>query len=455
MRFVHITLAFLISTGCLLASTADARAQSCNNFTPQLQGNFQQQLGSNACAPLTGMSVTVQVTQDIKVAGTTQGQGGFGMQLNTNGPSNPPSGQLDAAQFVIRANTSGVQAYTQLFPSSGLALVAPNPVFMGKPSTVNDTFLTIPAGTVFKWYVNVDTNTNKVTGWTAKASDSIGTTYTTVTTQIPLSDQSPLYSLSVQIIGYGNCSNATFQSGAGTITYNGISFDPLYNAPGNGGCSYNFGSCESSNMVYGPMPGSGDTRVQTFSASEVANFRNGDCEPASTYPSGDWAPGDYKAECPLTAPVYGVSRVPSQTWSEDIECGMPQQSAYNNNGTGCYAQVAEPYDNRGDTDNGWDWDPGSYKTECRANEYVAGVSQWSGNGVLASILCCPASVTHQSCDAQVFSNGDSRAYTPPDWNSGYYKGQCPAGQYVAGISSPAYASVGIIGSAHAILCCTQ
>lgn len=454
MRLVHTTLAFLISTGGLLASTADARAQSCNNFTPQLKGNFQQQLGSNACAPLTGMSVTIQVTQDIKVAATTDGQSGFSMQLNTNGPSNPPPGQLDAAQFLIRANTSGVQAYTQLFPSSGLAFVAPNPVSMGKPSTVNETFLTIPAGTVFKWYLDVDSNTHKVTGWTAEASDSIGTTYSTVTTQIPASDQSPLYSLSMQIIGYGNCSNATFQSGAGTITYVGIPFDPLYNAPGNGGCSYNFGSCEDSNMVYGPMPETGDTRVQTFSASEVANFRNGDCEPFSTYPSGDWAYGDYKAECPLGAPVYGLSRIPGETWSNDLECGMTQP-AYTTSASACYARPVYDYDDRGYTGDG-DWDPGSYKTECNRGEYVAGVSQASGNGVLTSILCCPSSVTHQSCDTQVFYSSDSPAMSlPPDWDPTHYKGQCPAGQYVAGISTPAYSQIGMTGAAHALLCCSQ
>jgi hypothetical protein len=104
-------------------------------------------------------------------------------------------------------------------------------------------------------------------------------------------------------------------------------------------------------------------------------------------------------------------------------------------------------------DNGWD--SGSYKTECNANEYVAGISQASGNGVLTSVLCCPSGVTHKKCDAQVFYGGDSAAYTAPDWDPGYYKGQCQPGQYVAGISTPAYTSIGTPGAAHAILCCAQ
>ena len=151
--------------------------------------------------------------------------------------------------------------------------------------------------------------------------------------------------------------------------------------------------------------------------------------------------------------MYGMSRVPGQLWSESIECGMPQQTAYANTGT-CAPRGVISGDNRGDNDNNWDWDPGSYKTECNANEYVAGVSQWSGNGDLTKVLCCPAAVTHKSCDTQVFYNSDSSAYSVPDWDPGYYKGQCPAGQYVAGVSTPAYSYVGLTGAAHAVLCCS-
>jgi hypothetical protein len=64
-------------------------------------------------------------------------------------------------------------------------------------------------------------------------------------------------------------------------------------------------------------------------------------------------------------------------------------------------------------------------------------------------------VGHNACEAQVFYSGDSHDYTPPDWDPGFYKGQCPSGQYVAGISTPAYGAVGATGAAHALLCCAQ
>jgi len=93
---------------------------------------------------------------------------------------------------------------------------------------------------------------------------------------------------------------------------------------------------------------------------------------------------------------------------------------------------------------------------------VSTVQRWAAEPsqdpitIFASLIAeSPASVTHKSCKAQVFYNGDSPAYSGFDWDPGYYKGQCPPGQYVAGISTPAFASNGIVGAAHAILCCNQ
>jgi hypothetical protein len=463
MGFVHTGFAFLISAGGVLSLAADARAQSCNNYSPQLEGNYQYQLGNSSCIPLTGVSVTVAVTQDIIVASSTLGYNGFSMQLNANGPSSGlTSSQLYWQQFVMMVGSGQVLAHSQQFSSGAHAdiyvcnagVCSPgNDVSMGSPSTINNTFLTIRAGTTFTWTLATDAQSNVVSA-TYSAHDNQNTTYTPVTEYIPAADRAPIDSITMDIVGYNDYSYTTFQSGAGTITYAATSLSSSYSYPS---CASNTGTGENSDSVYGPLvAGSGGTFTQTFFTSTKGVFRNGDCGyPGTGYPSGDWAPGGYKGVCPLDAPMYGISRVPGQTWSESVECGMPGQAAYSNPGTGCHARTVTQVDNRGDTDSNWDWDPGSYKTECAANEFVAGVSQASGNGVLTNILCCPASVTHKSCDAQVFYNGDSPAFVQPDWDGGYYKGQCPAGQYVAGISTPAYSSIGINGAAHALLCCSQ
>ena len=56
--------------------------------------------------------------------------------------------------------------------------------------------------------------------------------------------------------------------------------------------------------------------------------------------------------------MSGVSLDPGQLWSEEVDCGMASQPAFNNTGS-CYARAADPFDNRGDADKGWDWDQGS------------------------------------------------------------------------------------------------
>ena len=321
----------------------------------------------------------------------------------------------------------------------------------------------IPAGTTFTWLLTTDSSTTTSTKCHPSRRRTIcGTRYTNGEhDDDPRETAHRFAPCSIDIVGWSDLCEATFQSGAGTITYSAAASLTAESAIPSCAVSNAFGleyiTGETSTSVYGLLPsGSSTTFTQSFFTSTVGVFRNGDFDYPGTFPSslGDWAFGDYKGQCGLGEPMTGVSRVPGQLWSEDVECGAPQAS-YSNSGGECYARAVKSQDNRGDMDNGTDWDPGSYKTECAANEYVAGVSQASGNGVLTSVLCCPASVTHKSCDSQVFYNGDSPAYALPDWDVGFYKGQCPAGQYVAGISTPAFSSIGTPGAAHAILCCTQ
>lgn len=106
-----------------------------------------------------------------------------------------------------------------------------------------------------------------------------------------------------------------------------------------------------------------------------------------------------------------------------------------------------------------DWDYGSFKAECGTNEYVAGVSRQSTgqsvNGQIDGILCCPGAVTHRECNnVELLYGQDSRDYTGPDWDYGYYKGECLPGYYVAGVSAVGDPSLDeMLGAAHALLCC--
>jgi hypothetical protein len=165
---------------------------------------------------------------------------------------------------------------------------------------------------------------------------------------------------------------------------------------------------------------------------------------------GDWDSGSYKGQCPLGEAITGLSRyaTASNHQAHAVQCGS---LTVGNSGTlfGCNERTFDPGDNRG-ADFNWDWDSGYFKAECSPGEFVQGVAQ-STSGTLDGILCCAGVVSHSACDVQVFDSHNSSAYGRPDWDYGYYKGQCPKGQYVAGVSAFAGSPQ---GAPHAILCCS-
>ena len=98
--------------------------------------------------------------------------------------------------------------------------------------------------------------------------------------------------------------------------------------------------------------------------------------------------------------------------------------------------------------NQWDaadgnWDPSDPIGECAANEFVSGVAQLTGT--TDALLCCPANVTHQSCEVATIGG----PLPGVDWDAWYGKAQCPnPNEYVAGVSvNPS------TGGPHSILCC--
>ncbi len=242
----------------MLALATDVRAgPSCNTTQYKgqaLEGLWQYQLGSNSCTPLTGVKVTIVVEQDIIVGSYTKGQNGFSMQLNANGPSSrlKPT-QLFWQQFIIEPGSGSVSAFTQQWAAQTKDLPGiyplPNPKPMGAPSTINNTSLTIPAGTTFTWTLTPDSKGN-VESVTYSAKDKLGTKYTPVTQYIPAGNRAPIYSITMDIVGYNLASYTTFQSGRGTITYAAKSFSASYDFPS---CAKNTGTGENSNMRYGPL----------------------------------------------------------------------------------------------------------------------------------------------------------------------------------------------------------
>lgn len=164
---------------------------------------------------------------------------------------------------------------------------------------------------------------------------------------------------------------------------------------------------------------------------------------------GDWASGSYKAQCDYThgVPLRGVATRTDGSATESILCGGFIQTGYANS---CNARNFSSGDNRGSYDNGWDWDPGYVKGECGYMEVATGIAQ-SQSHQLNTILCCSQrnNPDHSSCTVEQFDTSDSPSYgSGPDWAGGLYKGICPLGKAVVGISRKKTG-----GAAHALLCC--
>jgi hypothetical protein len=166
---------------------------------------------------------------------------------------------------------------------------------------------------------------------------------------------------------------------------------------------------------------------------------------------GDWQPWAVKAECADNEYLVGVSKEMSAKRSHGALCrpGNINRFAHNS----CVARNFSAGDSRGTVSTG-DWDPGYYKGECAAHQYVAGVSQ-SSSGDITSILCCTGfapSLAHSSCSKVVFqsTNGQEDA-SNGDWDPWFWKGDCGTGRYVAGMSRDLGSQP---GAAHALLCCT-
>lgn len=220
-----------------------------------------------------------------------------------------------------------------------------------------------------------------------------------------------------------------------------------------------------------PLRESFDAALSAWaSCADVAFW--GDSSLPTNSPLGDWANGLYKAECLPNQALVGISKDTRAPHAHRALCA--ENSAAYNSSTRCYALSFSQGSFQGTFDGdflGGDWDPNYFKGECGPSEYVAGVAQETHpitrNGTsypsqLDTILCCPAvrgdstdpgSVTHSACEVETFHNGDSTHNAAPDWDVGFYRGQCAQGKYVAGVSAGSFIAGTDPGAPHALLCC--
>jgi hypothetical protein len=167
-----------------------------------------------------------------------------------------------------------------------------------------------------------------------------------------------------------------------------------------------------------------------------------------TTTTGDWAIGDWKAECNTSEAMQGLSAS-----CFGLFCGVHSALCTADDSTkfshaSCHVLDFSGSDARSVTFTG-DWASGLYKGECALDEYVSGYAR-DPSGRVSKILCCGgAHLEHLGCVTQDLYGGDARESTSEgDWSPGFNKAECAPGRYVAGIASSE------VSGTRAILCCS-
>ena len=211
-------------------------------------------------------------------------------------------------------------------------------------------------------------------------------------------------------------SGATPTAGYGQAAYH----HDFYAATPSGGWSTNFtanGSTVPSAYAISTTTAAGGSWADYFYYGDAPAVFWGQNYGYNWSPVGDWIYGSCKGECGVGQPITGLSKdTGGSNEAHAILCGSATIST---TGSSCYARTFDPGNNQGYTDNGWDWDSGYYKAECGVSEFVQGIAQ-STAGAVNAILCCPGSLSHSSCSAQVFYSGDSGGYAGTDWDPYYF-----------------------------------
>jgi hypothetical protein len=185
-------------------------------------------------------------------------------------------------------------------------------------------------------------------------------------------------------------------------------------------------------------------------------FRSGDNR--QTTATGDWAPGQFKAECSASW-VTGISQSSSDHSAHAALCDTRPLTP----GTFLGALDFSQGDNRPSPYRSNDWDPGFFKAECSmaSQGAVVGIAQTT-DGKVTKIACragAPLGTNAGSdeCAVRVFYSRNSRGNpAAADWDSGAFEGECQGAQpgdptramYVRGVSRDF-----VSGAPHAILCC--
>jgi hypothetical protein len=220
----------------------------------------------NGGKPITGLSTTMLVTQDIVCQSASGPTKGFGFQLNAYSPKSEKSAWQ---QYVIALFGNQVIGAVDNWPLSG-------------PNIINDFFNLatvptgkIPAGYQIKIALNND-STGNITGATYTIIDNTGKTVGNSTqtltslSGITSADIAPIIAFELNLVGPVNGESAVLSSGAGMIIYQSSNNLTVLNSePSDAESGYI--TAETANSVYGMLSASPSSMFsQPFNVSSTA-----------------------------------------------------------------------------------------------------------------------------------------------------------------------------------------
>ena len=242
--------------------------------------------GSGGCQNLLGVSVTIDITQDLvwkstslpppgACKGVTSSTPGFGFQLNCYSPKPPSVYETGWQQYVVSLQgTQLVGAINNWPPSGGPAIVTPTGAYQFNLGSALSS-VAIPAGYRIKIILQNDKAGN-VTGAQFVVTDNLGNTVANQTVTIlsisgiTAAALAPIIAFELNLVGPICAEAAVLSSGAGVITYSASSALTVANVEPACAESSDF-TAETANCSYGILPANpGNPFTQSLTVTSTA-----------------------------------------------------------------------------------------------------------------------------------------------------------------------------------------
>jgi hypothetical protein len=250
-----------------LAMATAATTSACPASAQTFGGASNDVFGTTSCTPLTNITVTIQITEDL-IGGqvacpsntTTPSVSKFAFQLNAN---SPPSTTAFVWQQYIFGISGDIEGAVNNWTASGLSTNS----LVGTPAVPVYSALSqqavIPAGYTLT-YTFLNDGSGNVTGVVYTVDDGTGHGYSQqqVLTDFGAtpSELAPIVDLQLDLVGPGDGCSTTFVSGAGTITYSASTL--LESFPSIPACANGTTTAESSNSVYASVSSAPSTTFE-------------------------------------------------------------------------------------------------------------------------------------------------------------------------------------------------